>query len=162
MTSREDTQDRLVIRRLIPAPREDVFAAWTDPESIKHWMCPGDIVTAEAQLDLRVGGSFRIVMKGRDREVEHTGVYRVIERPSKLAFTWVSRHTNFQPSLVTVELFDRSDQCELVLTHERLPGTEAVEAHRSGWTQIVERLAAHLGKRAPEPRDPRRKARREK
>lgn len=79
MTSREDTQDRLVIRRLIPAPREDVFAAWTDPESIKHWMCPGDIVTAEAQLDLRVGGSFRIVMKGRDREVEHTGVYRVIE-----------------------------------------------------------------------------------
>lgn len=159
MISRQDTQDRLVIRRLIPAPREDVFAAWTDPESIKHWMCPGDIVTAEAQLDLRVGGSFRIVMKGRGREVEHTGEYRVIARPSKPAFTWVSRHTNFQPSLVTIELFDRSDQCELVLTHERLPGTEAVEAHRSGWKQIADRLAAHLGKRAPEPRNPRRQAR---
>jgi uncharacterized protein YndB with AHSA1/START domain len=156
MTSLQETQDRLVIRRLIPAPREDVFAAWTDPESIKHWMCPGNIVTTEAQLDLRVGGSFRIVMKGRDREVEHTGEYRVIDRPSKLAFTWVSQHTNFHPSLVTVELFDRSDQCELVLTHERLPGTEAVEAHRNGWRQIADRLAAHFEKKARESRTPRR------
>ena len=47
---------RLVIRRTIPATREEVFGAWTDPESLRYWMCPGDILEAEAQLDVRVGG----------------------------------------------------------------------------------------------------------
>jgi len=66
---------------MIPASREAVFAAWTDPESLKHWMCPGDILGAEAQVDLRVGGGFRITMKSRDRAYEHTGEYHVIEPP---------------------------------------------------------------------------------
>lgn len=56
MAPDEQHADRLVVRRLIQASREEVFAAWTDPESIKHWMCPGDIVEAEAHLDLRPGG----------------------------------------------------------------------------------------------------------
>jgi uncharacterized protein YndB with AHSA1/START domain len=68
-----DTANRLVIRRLIRAPREDVFAAWTDPSSIAQWMCPGGIKTAEAQLDARVGGKFRIVMKDGQKEYDHTG-----------------------------------------------------------------------------------------
>lgn len=49
MAAEEEHPDRLVIRRVIPASREEVFAAWIDPESIRHWMCPGDIVLAEAQ-----------------------------------------------------------------------------------------------------------------
>jgi uncharacterized protein YndB with AHSA1/START domain len=57
----EETDDRLVLRKLIPASREAVFAAWSDPASIRHWMCPGDTKTTEAQIDFRVGGSFRIV-----------------------------------------------------------------------------------------------------
>jgi len=60
----EETADKLVLRKLIPASREEVFAACSDPASIRHWMCPGDTTTADAQIDFRVGGSFRIVMKG--------------------------------------------------------------------------------------------------
>ena len=144
MGAQEERSDILVIRRVIPASREEVFAAWVDPESIRHWMCPGDILTAEAQLDPRIGGSFRIVMKGADRAVEHTGEYKVIDPPSKLVFTWRSRGTNFQPTLVTVELLERGDGCELVLTHERLPSADAVARHNGGWSQIAARLAEHF------------------
>ncbi len=143
MVAEEEHPDRLVIRKVIPASREEVFAAWIDPESIRHWMCPGDILTAEAQLDPRVGGSYRIVMKSQTREYDHTGEYLVIEPPSRLVFTWISRSTDNQPTLVTVELFERGSSCELVLTHERFLKPEAVRHHKGGWGQIVERLATH-------------------
>ena len=152
MGTQEEREDRLVIRRVIHASREEVFAAWIDPESMRHWMCPGGILTAETQLDPRIGGSFRIVMKGPGRSVEHTGEYRIIDPPSKLVFTWRSARTNFEPTLVTVELLERGDGCELVLTHERLPGADAVASHKDGWTTIAARLAGHLRQAAREPR----------
>ncbi len=147
MAAGEEHPDRLVVRKVIPAPREVVFAAWTDPESIKHWMCPGDIVAAEARLDPRVGGSYRIVMKGPIRDYEHTGEYLAVEPPSKLVFTWVSNGTANQPTLVTVELFERGEGCELVLTHERFLTADAVRHHQGGWAQIVDRLALHVARR---------------
>jgi uncharacterized protein YndB with AHSA1/START domain len=57
MPTGEERPDRLVIRKVIPASREEVFSAWTDPESLRHWMSPGDNITAEARLDPRVGGA---------------------------------------------------------------------------------------------------------
>ena len=141
-------RDTLVVRRIIPAPREHVFAAWLDPESIRHWMCPGQILEAEAEIDPRVGGAFRITMKDATRAIEHTGEYRIIEPPSKLVFTWISSSTDLQPTLVTVELLARGDQCELVLTHERLPSSEALRLHEGGWSRIVDKLAGHVERHA--------------
>ena len=140
---------RLVVRRGMPATREEVFTAWTDPASIRDWMGPGDTLTAEAELDLRVGGAYRIVMKSQNRAYEHTGAYRVVEPPSKLVFTWISKGTEHRPTLVTVELLDRGDGCEMVLTHERFPTAAAMKRHRDGWSQIAARLAEYLQKRAP-------------
>lgn len=137
-------RDTLVVRKIIPAPREEVFAAWLDPGSIRHWMCPRQILEAAAEIDARVGGSFRIVMKEREHAFEHTGEYRVIDPPSKLVFTWISKSTDLRPTLVTVEFLPRGDQCELVLTHERLPSPEALRRHEGGWTQIVDKLAGHI------------------
>jgi uncharacterized protein YndB with AHSA1/START domain len=144
MTAEEDRPDRLVVRRVIPAPREEVFAAWVDPESLRHWMCPGDVLTAEAHLDPRVGGAYRIVMKSPTREYDHTGEYLVVDPPSKLVFTWTSTGTDNRPTLVTIDLTARGDGCELVLTHERFPSAETMQRHKGGWGQIVERLAGHL------------------
>jgi uncharacterized protein YndB with AHSA1/START domain len=144
----EERPDRLVVRKVIQASRDEVFAAWIDPESIRYWMCPGDIVAAEAQLDPRVGGSYRIVMKSQARQYEHTGEYLVVEPPSKLVFTWISKSTDNQPTIVTVELFARGDQCELVLTHERFAKADEVRHHRGGWGQIVDKLAGYLQQEA--------------
>ena len=140
----EDTGDRLAIRKQIPAPREEVFAAWSDPQSIRHWMCPGDVILAEAQLDFRVGGRFRILMKGEREDHDHMGVYQVIEPPSKLSFTWISKGTDYKTTLVTVELFEREGGTELILTHERFPAAELVQPHKRGWSQIADRLAEHF------------------
>ncbi|HLW58535.1 MAG TPA: SRPBCC domain-containing protein [bacterium] len=144
----EERRDRLVIRKVIQASCEEVFAAWIDPKSIGEWMCPGEIVTAEAQLDPRGGGTYRIVMKGT-RAIDHTGEYLVVEPPSKLAFTWISKTTGNQPTLVTVELFERGSACELVLTHERFANADEVKRHQGGWGQIVDKLARYLARRSP-------------
>jgi uncharacterized protein YndB with AHSA1/START domain len=142
----ENRADRLVVRKLIRATCHEVFQAWTDPESISQWMCPGSCTTAEATLDVRTGGKFRIVMKDGEKAVEHTGEYQVVEPPSRLAFTWISKGTDQLPTLVTVDLKEAGPYCELTLTHERFVRPEAVPRHEKGWTDIVNKLAHHLEK----------------
>jgi uncharacterized protein YndB with AHSA1/START domain len=96
---------------------------------------------------VRPGGNFRITMKGKDGNHEHTGQYRVVEPPSRLVFTWISKGTNEQETIVTVELKPRGTECELTLTHEKLPGKEAASGHQDGWTHIAELLARYLAKK---------------
>jgi uncharacterized protein YndB with AHSA1/START domain len=138
MSANEEAGPVLVVRRQIAAPRERVFAAWLDSESLAHWMRPGDVTHATVAVDPRVGGAFRIVMQGRPDGVdhEHRGEYLVIEPPSLLSFTWISRSTDHRPTVVTIEFHERGAGTELVLTHRRLP-PKAVEGHRKGWTDIL-------------------------
>lgn len=149
MESSADGRYRVVVRRRMPAPREVVFEAWIDPQGIQKWMCPGDVVRAEATLDVRAGGSFRIVMKAKDREHVHTGTYQVVEPPSKLVFTWPAVETPDETTLVTVEFFAHGDESELVLTHERFPKADIAERYENGWGTIAEKLAAYLACRSP-------------
>jgi uncharacterized protein YndB with AHSA1/START domain len=140
--------ETIVIRKLIAATPEEVFEAWTDPESVRYWMRGrADLQESEAQLDVRVGGNFRITMKGKERSYEHTGQYLVVEPPSRLVFTWISKGTNEQETIVTVELKPRGTECELTLTHEKLPGKEAALSHQNGWNQVAEFLAQHFAKK---------------
>jgi len=133
----------LVVRRLIPVPREEVFAAWLDPASLAQWMRPGDMKDAEVQVDPRVGGKFRIVMIHARGGDEHWGEYLVIEPPSRLSFTWISAHTDLLPTVVTIEFLEKGDSTELILTHRGLPEAQ-IDAHRNGWTDIIRKLDARL------------------
>jgi|SRR5580692_3083244 uncharacterized protein YndB with AHSA1/START domain len=63
---------------------------WIDANGIREWMCPGDVISVGAVLDVRVGGSFRIVMESKEREHVHIGTYQVVELASKLVFTWAA------------------------------------------------------------------------
>jgi uncharacterized protein YndB with AHSA1/START domain len=139
--------NKVIVRRIINAPREDVFAAWLDPKGMSEWFCPGNVQSTDVQLDARVGGKFRIVMKKVGEETEHTGQYTVIDKPSKLAFTWISNYTDNQPTLVTIEFHARGKQCEVVLTHDGFPKAELAVPHQGGWTSIVEKLDAYIAKR---------------
>ena len=95
----------------------------------------------------RVGGRFRIVMTGPGVEVVNAGEFRVLDRPSKLVFTWVSSRWGEQETLVTIELQARADECELVLTHKRFPVGHSVEELLGGWGQILEKMGGHLASR---------------
>jgi uncharacterized protein YndB with AHSA1/START domain len=132
----------LVVRRLLPASRERVFAAWLDPASLGRFMCPGAKTSATVTVEPRVGGRFRIVMHGAG-DFEHHGEYLIVDPPSMLSFTWISEATQAQPTIVTVELFDRGGQTELVLTHRQLPPAQ-IDPHTKGWTDIVRKLADDL------------------
>ncbi len=138
----------LVVRRRIAVPRERVFRAWLDSESLALWMRPFDFTHATVTVDPRVGGGFRIVMEGRTDggDYEHRGEYLAIEPPSLLSFTWISRATDYQPTVVTIEFLERGAGTELVLTHRRL-APAAVEGHRAGWSDIVRLLDEALTRR---------------
>jgi uncharacterized protein YndB with AHSA1/START domain len=141
VTEREAAAPTLVVRRQLRASPERVFAAWTQPDALSRWMSP--FALAEASLDLRVGGAFRIVMQGPDREIAHTGEYLEVDPPHRLVFTWRSPYTGPTPSVVTVELQADGDYTALTLTHAQLPADQ-VEPHRGGWGQILANLASYV------------------
>src|SRR4051794_2960908 len=116
--------ETLVVRRVIPAPRERVFAAWLDPARLSKWMRPGGVTGATVEVDPKVGGKFRIVMIEGPKHFEHTGEYLVIEPPERLEFTWISDATDHRPTVVTIEFLEREAETELVLTHRRLPASQ--------------------------------------
>lgn len=126
------------IRRRLPAGVGDVFRWWTEADRLREWMSP--IGTVEAEVDLRVGGALRIVMRGDGVVIEHFGEYVEIEPPRRLVFTWVSPFTGVEPSLVTVELEpDGPDATQLRLVHSRIPESIAT-SHKDGWGAMLDRL----------------------
>ena len=135
---------RLVIERVLPADRETVFRCWTDPEHLARWFgpTPGHC-TPIADIDLRVGGRYRIGMrKGDDGKTQIVGgVYQEIS-PAKLVFTW-AWETSVQPpdeTLVTIEFHELGDQTRLVLIHERFPHVKMRDQHGEGWNGCLDRL----------------------
>ena len=129
----------LVVTRFIPFPRERVFDAWLDAKRLALFMHPGPNGRSTVVTDPRVGGKFRIVMhheKTPPEGVVHTGEYLLIERPSRLVFTWISIPTENRATTVTVEFQERPGGTEVVLTHVDLPASQ-VEGHRRGWTEIL-------------------------
>jgi uncharacterized protein YndB with AHSA1/START domain len=135
-------QGEVEIRRRLPAPISDVFRWWTDAERLAEWMSP--VGTVEAEVDLRVGGGFRIVMTSGDIVLDHVGEYLEIEVPTRLVFTWRSPFTGPESSLVSIELErDGESATWLRLVHSRLP--EAVApSHRDGWGTMLDRLASQM------------------
>jgi uncharacterized protein YndB with AHSA1/START domain len=130
------------IERRLPAPVAEVFRWWTRADLLGQWMAP--VGTVEAEVDLRVGGSLRVVMKGEGMVIEHVGEFVEIEEPRRLAFTWSSPYTGAGPSLVTITLEPDGDRATLLrLVHSELPAP-AADSHRGGWGAILRRLGLRL------------------
>ena len=150
MTLTEPTPKPVIrLQRLLPASPQEVFDAWTDPESLQQWFCPETVSLAKVELDVRVGGHFRIVMRDETKDLAHTGEYREIVPPQRLVFTWRSSGTYDQETLVTVEFHGRGKMTEIELTHELLPDVDAAGSHTRGWQSIMEKLARHLNVQRP-------------
>lgn len=139
MTEPIEPSDTVVVRRLIPVPRERVFAAWLDPITLAKFMRPTIDSIATAEADPRIGGQFRIVMHHSGKAVEHTGQYLEIEPPARLSFTWISVNTDSRTTVVTIEFLAHDTGTELILTHRRLPAGQ-IASHRTGWTRIILQL----------------------
>jgi uncharacterized protein YndB with AHSA1/START domain len=144
MEATADGKHRMVVRRRVPVPREVVYEAWTDPEGLREWMCPGDIVSAEAKLDVRVGGSFHITMRSKEQVHEHVGTYQVVDPPAKLSFTWSGGNAGDEITLVTVEFIAHGQESELVITHEGFTNPDLAQRYEMGWGTIARTFAEYL------------------
>jgi uncharacterized protein YndB with AHSA1/START domain len=141
-------EDRtLHIERTYEAPIEAVFDAWTSEEVLLRWWRAGqDWTTASAEVDLRVGGDFRVVMydPDKDREIGGGGRYTEIDRPNRLAFTWIWDNDT-RGTLIEVDFAETDGVTTVNFTHSRLWDEEAVRNHRSGWTTVFDHLERVLG-----------------
>ena len=140
-----DTQakgEALEVRRTFAATRQRVFDAWTRPEALKLWAAPGAMTAPIAEVDLRVGGSYRIHMRAPDgKEHRVLGEYREVDPPRRLVYTWTwETNPDVTDSVVTVEFHERGTSTEVVLRHERLPTAESRDRHAVGWGGCLEKL----------------------
>lgn len=132
----------LEIERTFDAPIERVFDAWTTPEVMRRWW-QAEIgwETADAEVDLRIGGAIRVVMRdpAKDAEYGGGGVYSEIERPTRLAFTWIWDEET-RGTLIELD-FEESDGVTTVrFKHSGLWDEEAVKSHRRGWNNVMDSL----------------------
>ena len=137
----------LLLNRHYPVAPEKVWRAWTDPEALKKWWGPGPGEPVSlAELDVRVGGRFRIIFGGADgRKHECAGVYKEVMPNRKLVFTWTwPRTTPERESLVTIVFEAVKGGTELVFRHERFFDEKARDDHKRGWTTLLEKLATWL------------------
>ena len=140
MTTR--TAGTLKVARTIKAEPDAVFTAWTQPEHMKHWSAPEGMDVAIAEVDLTAGGRFHIQMKNADGgEHNARGVYREIERPSRLVYTWSwDEYPEAGESLITVEFKAVDGGTEVTMAHSGLPTEDLVKEHEGGWTSCLNRL----------------------
>jgi serine/threonine protein kinase len=134
------------LEQTIPAVVDQVFAAWTDPAVMTNWLAPtDDFTTPIAEVDLRVGGRYRIGMQHKDKPQPHiaAGQYCQIDPPRSLSFTWAwdAPKADDHETQLTLEFRPSGDSTNLTLIHERFRDEVRRNDHAQGWQGCLRRLA---------------------
>jgi len=135
----------LATRRFVPASPERVFAAWTDPKEVEKWWGPANVRCISAEIDLRVGGQYRIANELPDKAVIWIeGVYERIERPNLLVFTWRVGAESSPTEIVTIRMTAQDRGTEVVVMHERIESPAMGNQHLQGWEGCLDGLVDFL------------------
>ena len=138
----------LRIERTFDAPAERVYDAWTNPEVMRRWYhCGPAWATPEVEVDLRVGGRFRVVMRKPDgSEVELSGEYTGIDRPRRLAMTCTfSDDPSGAEQSIELSFSETAGSTTVVLVNSRVPTEARREAQQWGWDRCLDELEPVLG-----------------
>ena len=130
------------IERTFAAAAADVFDAWTSPEVMRRWFRPfPDWGTPEAEVDLRVGGKVRVVMRGPDgREVEAQGEYTLIDRPHRLAMTWSFDDDPSNEQLIELSFAESEGSTTVLMVNSGISTDERRDAQDWGWRGCLDQL----------------------
>ena len=147
----------LRLERTFDAPAEDVFDAWTNPEVLRRWWAADPAGhTPVAEVDLRVGGAYRLTMQDGEGGALHTvrGEYREVARPERLVYTWAWEEEGGvlgHESVVTVRFLGEDDRTTVVLEHADLASEESRDRHGVGWSGCLENLQLRVLSGAARP-----------
>jgi uncharacterized protein YndB with AHSA1/START domain len=134
------------IERTFDAPAEHVFDAWTSPEVIERWFRPGpDWKKPSAEVDLRVGGTIRVVMRAPSgAAVEASGEYTEIDRPNRLAFTWTFEDDPSNQQLIELEFTERDGATIVLFVNSNISQEERRNQQYEGWLACIDNLERAL------------------
>jgi uncharacterized protein YndB with AHSA1/START domain len=130
------------IERTFTASADEVFDAWTSPEVMRRWLHPGpDWATPETEVDLRVGGRVRVVMRGPDgTEIESRGEYTLIDRPRRLVMTWTFGDDPANEQLIELSFSESHGSTRVLLVNSRISTDERRDAQDWGWRGCFDQL----------------------
>ena len=140
----------LVIMRIINAPRDRVFKAWTDPNYMMQWWGPHGYTTPFCEMDVRPGGTFRMHMRSPDGDIYPIkGFYREVVAPERLVYSddWDEDFRPSSESNVTVTFTEQEGNTLLTIRPSFGSAEERDELKLKlieGWAEGLERLELHL------------------
>ncbi|MDX6531032.1 MAG: hypothetical protein QOH41_3322 [Blastocatellia bacterium] len=142
----EATDDReIVSTRLIDAPRELIWCAWTEPDQLTHWWGPNGFTSTFQEFDPQPGGVWRFILHGPDgKDYKNEIVFRELVKPERIVFEHLSA-PKFQVTATFVEegsqtritfrmLFETAAECDKVKTY-------AVAANEQNFDRLEAQLA---------------------
>jgi uncharacterized protein YndB with AHSA1/START domain len=141
----------LVLTRIIDAPREKLYRAWTDPALLVQWFAPLPWTTPRAELDVRPGGASLVVMRGPDgNEFPNHGVYLEVVANERLVFTdaytaaWEPSSKPFMTVILTFEDAGSKTRYTARARHWTVADRETHEkmGFHEGWGRCTDQLAA--------------------
>ena len=139
----DDADIALIVRRTIKAPIERVFAAWTEAQHLQRWWGPVGMRCNLAEIDLRVGGRYRIGNEAPSGDVVWIeGEFERIDAPHELVYSW--RVGELGPERVTVRFATKDAGTEVVVVHERITNPERRTRHETGWHACIDGLVGYL------------------
>jgi len=150
-----ESDRELVLTRLIDAPREKLYRAWTEPELIKQWFAPLPWTTTAAEVDVRPGGSSLITMRSPDgTDFPCRGVYLEVVKNERLVFTdaytqaWEPAEKPFMTAILTFEPEAGQTRYTARVRHWTVADREAHEkmGFHQGWGQCADQLAGLVAK----------------
>lgn len=131
----------LKLSREFAAPVDQVFDAWAIPENLIQWWGPEGVHIAEHNIDVSEGGAWRTVMQNKDgQQFIVSGIYKVIDRPNCLRFTWAWDQDDGTRGFETeVEiLFEETDAgTQMNITHGAFQDEEVTKNHDMGWSSSL-------------------------
>jgi uncharacterized protein YndB with AHSA1/START domain len=136
------------IERTFAASAEAVFDAWTSPEVMRRWFHPGPAwETPVAEVDLRVGGRVRIMMRRPDGSAaEARGEYRVIDRPRRLVMAWTFDDDPANQQLLDLSFSETGGSTTVHLVNRDISTDERRRGQEEGWRGCLDQLERLLGR----------------
>jgi uncharacterized protein YndB with AHSA1/START domain len=143
----EESGEVVRIERTFAASAHDVFDAWTSPEVMRRWFhVAPDWDTPEAELDLRVGGKVRVVMRRPDgSEVEAQGEYTLIDRPHRLVMTWSFDDDPSNEQLIELSFSESEGSTTVLMINSGISTDKRRDAQREGWHGCLDELERVMG-----------------